>query len=73
MRNLVTMGSKTNYRMYWEVEYRITQAVGSGENVKYLVIPRYAGNSLVPQGITCLARGDRGLNTSVTLLNDFIR
>jgi len=50
-------------------ENQIRAAVEQGQIVTMEVVPVYSGTQPIPRGITITARGDRGFELAVTVLN----
>lgn len=69
-RNLVTLYQlPVNSPVMRDFETSVRSAVDRGEDVRYLSIPIYEGNTLMPKGVTLKARGTNGFSLDVTILN----
>jgi hypothetical protein len=68
-RNFVTMHRNANSPVMKSVEDAVRRAVDGGETVKYSVKAHYKGNDPLPVGITIRAKGNKGTDIHVSILN----
>ena len=68
--NLVTLYQlPVNSPVMRDFETSVRSAVDRGEDIRYLSIPIYEGNTLMPRGVTLKARRTNGFSLDVTILN----
>jgi hypothetical protein len=72
--NLVTFAQNPSKSpIMRDIEASIYKAVDSGQRVLFSATPIYAGNQLVPKGITIAAKGPGGFSVFVTILNALVK
>ena len=69
-RNLTTLyQNPVNTPLMSNIERSVRDAVKNGEIVHYKVVPVYEGKELIPKAITVTAKGNKGFNLGVSILN----
>ena len=68
--NLVTLlQNPVNTGEMSRLEAAVKRAVQAGESVEYTVTPIYNGNNAIPRAVTITAKGSRGLDIQVSIIN----